>query len=585
MLKKDKMKLRIIIILVFVTITLVGSMGGSYYFYIQSVNVLEKQVQNHLQTTAENRAHHIDTYLKQNIERLKLINSKTQLKRHLENYIQIPDELLKQDILKIINDAKGPIQEFERICVIPLGGVILCSTDENFIGQDVHERDFFIQGQVGENIYFMEENGEQKLFVSGPFIKDGNLLGVGITVVNMGSLEEIVKDRSGLQETGEVLVTIQGEDERIYLFERLLEEEALKQTLESEATAEPMKQALVGNELFFENTLDYRDEEVIAFSQYVETGKMGLVAKIDRAEAIGVLKKEMLKEVFISAGIMAFLAILIGFFMSRLIIKPIKKLTQNVDEITKGKLDIQLSKSKIYEIQKLTDSLNRILASLKLAVLKTGIDKGELGLGEAVKAKEEAEEKYKILYESSSDAIMVIEPPTWNFTSGNPSAVKMFDAKDEKEFTSKNPGELSPEKQEDGELSSDRAKKMIMKAMKEGSNSFYWTHKRINGEKFLAQVLLTKFKFGGKDVLQATVRDLSGKKVVEKKVVPVKKIVKPVVKTLKEKSEKKVVSKLIKVVDGERVKKKIVKPIVKKRIVDKKVSDVVKKLSEKEVSK
>jgi PAS domain S-box-containing protein len=121
----------------------------------------------------------------------------------------------------------------------------------------------------------------------------------------------------------------------------------------------------------------------------------------------------------------------------------------------------------------------------------------------------ESEEKYRILYETSSDAIMTLEPPKWDFTSGNPATVKMFKAKNEKEFTSKGPRELSPKYQLDGELSSVKAKKMIMKAMKTGSNFFEWTHKRINGKDFPATVLLTRVTIGGKTFLQATVRDLT----------------------------------------------------------------------------
>jgi len=221
-----------------------------------------------------------------------------------------------------------------------------------------------------------------------------------------------------------------------------------------------------------------------------------------------------LRNKLIRAGILVILVILIffsfvGFFIARFVSKPIKKLTLTVDEVTKGKLDVQLPRSGIFEVQSLADSLNRILASLKLAILRTGASSGELGLGEAVKAKAEAEDKYKALYESSRDAIMTLAPPTWNFTAGNPATVKMFGAKDEAEFISKGPGKLSPEKQPDGKLSADSAKAHIMKAMKEGSDFFDWTHRRVSGEDFPASVLLTKVVIGGKEVLQATVRDVA----------------------------------------------------------------------------
>ena len=52
----------------------------------------------------------------------------------------------------------------------------------------------------------------------------------------------------------------------------------------------------------------------------------------------------------------------------------------------------------------------------------------------------------------------------------------------------------APEKQADGKLSKLKAKDMIMKAMKEGSNLFEWTHKGLSGEEFPATVLLTRLK-------------------------------------------------------------------------------------------
>ncbi len=126
--------------------------------------------------------------------------------------------------------------------------------------------------------------------------------------------------------------------------------------------------------------------------------------------------------------------------------------------------------------------------------------------------------KYKVLFESSRDAIMTLEPPTWNFTSGNPATIEMFRAKNEKEFISYTPGDLSPEKQPDGRASDEKAKEMIETAMDKGSHFFDWTHKRINGEEFPANVLLTRVDLGTKAFLQATVRDITEQKKYEAKI-------------------------------------------------------------------
>ncbi|KYK33552.1 MAG: hypothetical protein AYK22_06545 [Thermoplasmatales archaeon SG8-52-3] len=67
-------------------------------------------------------------------------------------------------------------------------------------------------------------------------------------------------------------------------------------------------------------------------------------------------------------------SIMISYFITR----PLEKLTDNIIEISKGKLDVTLAPSEIHEINKLTDSLNRIMASLKLAIHKVGVKKGEI---------------------------------------------------------------------------------------------------------------------------------------------------------------------------------------------------------------
>ncbi|MCX6906532.1 MAG: PAS domain S-box protein, partial [Verrucomicrobia bacterium] len=127
----------------------------------------------------------------------------------------------------------------------------------------------------------------------------------------------------------------------------------------------------------------------------------------------------------------------------------------------------------------------------------------------------ESEEKHRILFESSRDAIMTLAPPTWRFTSGNPATVKIFGAKNEEKFISLGPWELSPERQPDGRNSAEKAREMIETAMREGSHCFEWTHRRINGEVFPATVLLSRMQSAGKVFLQATVRDITERKRVE----------------------------------------------------------------------
>ena len=126
-----------------------------------------------------------------------------------------------------------------------------------------------------------------------------------------------------------------------------------------------------------------------------------------------------------------------------------------------------------------------------------------------------SEERFKVLFETSRDALMILEPPAWKFTVGNLAALDLFKAKTQTEFIVCEPWELSPERQPDGRLSATKAKEMILTAMREGACDFEWTHRRFDGTEFPASVMLSKMAYGGKEVLQATVRDITERKQAE----------------------------------------------------------------------
>jgi PAS domain S-box-containing protein len=130
-------------------------------------------------------------------------------------------------------------------------------------------------------------------------------------------------------------------------------------------------------------------------------------------------------------------------------------------------------------------------------------------LNEAMQALRESEARYRALFERSRDAIMILEPPSWKFTSANTATLRMFGVKDEAEFTALGPWDVSPPLQADGRLSSEKGLEMIDIALREGSHFFDWTHTRLGDGSFPATVLLTRIVQGGRTFLEATVRDVS----------------------------------------------------------------------------
>jgi PAS domain S-box-containing protein len=116
------------------------------------------------------------------------------------------------------------------------------------------------------------------------------------------------------------------------------------------------------------------------------------------------------------------------------------------------------------------------------------------------------DERYRLLFESSSDAIMLLDRE--RFFDCNKAAQTMFGLSKE-EFIKLHPSEISPPSQLNGKDSRTEADKKTAEAFTKGVNKFEWIHRRSNGEDFAVLVWLTAFQLEGRQVLQSTVRELS----------------------------------------------------------------------------
>ncbi|MGE3608054.1 MAG: PAS domain S-box protein [Bacteriovoracaceae bacterium] len=126
--------------------------------------------------------------------------------------------------------------------------------------------------------------------------------------------------------------------------------------------------------------------------------------------------------------------------------------------------------------------------------------------------KTEIDNKIRLFFEQAVDAFVILEPPHWKFTWANPATLKLFGLKSVEEFCSFTPWELSPKYQSDGELSAEKAKKIIEYIHLNGSHTFEWIHTKVDGSQFPCNVTLSEVKFGELSYLQACIRDMTEQK-------------------------------------------------------------------------
>ncbi len=151
-----------------------------------------------------------------------------------------------------------------------------------------------------------------------------------------------------------------------------------------------------------------------------------------------------------------------------------------------------------------------------VAVLSETIAKSDELVSERTSKLRESEAKYRTLYESSSDAIMLLDEK--GFFDCNNATLQIFGFSKTEDLIKAHPADVSPPYQPDGTDSLTAANNKISEAFRKGMNSFEWMHRRKNGEDFPAEVLLTSFQLNGNQVIQATVRDITERKKVEETV-------------------------------------------------------------------
>src|SRR5450830_731408 len=118
--------------------------------------------------------------------------------------------------------------------------------------------------------------------------------------------------------------------------------------------------------------------------------------------------------------------------------------------------------------------------------------------------------KFRTIYESTSDAIMLLDEQ--GVFDCNAATLRIFACPTRDDLVGKQPSQLSPPTQPGGAESMRLANEYIATAYRNGSHQFEWTHCRLDGAQFPADVLLTAMELGGKPVLQATVRDITRRK-------------------------------------------------------------------------
>ncbi len=333
--------------------------------YETTKDIRENQIrftEQSLEAIAVSRAKHVQTYLDQNIERFKLVTSRNKLRAELKQYNQDSSNEHLVAIEEIIKDAAESVSEFERICVISLQGEIISSTNPDFIGKNIADKEFFKTGLRSEKIYLLNEEGIPKLFVSGPFILDGEIIGVGITVVKTDYLDSIMTERTGFAETEEIYL-INREGYMVTPSRFALDAVFNQQvdTLNAKSCwideIDPEKN-IIHNHKIVLSEKDYRNVTVVGTHIYMQEMDWCLLAEQDFNESIA-SAEESIKNIWLfTLGViitLILIAVIFSSILTETLRREVKNKTQEIEDINKTLENTVRQRTK--ELEDLTNDL------------------------------------------------------------------------------------------------------------------------------------------------------------------------------------------------------------------------------------
>ena len=121
--------------------------------------------------------------------------------------------------------------------------------------------------------------------------------------------------------------------------------------------------------------------------------------------------------------------------------------------------------------------------------------------------------KFQTLFESNSDAVVILGDR--GFLDCNPATLEMFGLPEVEAFRQQGISDLGAALQADGEPAIPYAMRHIEQARRDGHAFMEWIGRRCDGSLFPSEIALHAMQLEGRPVIQAIMRDISGRKQAE----------------------------------------------------------------------
>jgi len=213
--------------------------------------------------------------------------------------------------------------------------------------------------------HYAGDNNTFSAFVAAPIYVDNKVQGAIALQLTPKVLYDIMRDYTALQSTGETVLAKLDGDKAVFISPLRFNSSAPNQVrvLINSGNGVPIQEAVQGiNGKGF--SVDYRNVPIIAAWRYLPKYNLGMVVKVDKDEAFKDISDRRLYVLLIALAIFI-PSLIIAFFISRRVTRPIINMVKTTNAITDGDLDRHLEITSTDEVGQLASSINKMSSHIR----------------------------------------------------------------------------------------------------------------------------------------------------------------------------------------------------------------------------
>ncbi|MBT8143808.1 MAG: HAMP domain-containing protein [Gammaproteobacteria bacterium] len=348
------MDIRTKLALALVTVALTSMFLIGSFAYRVSADLLQEISERQLDALAEAKEQDLQSLLEGWRNDVRLIRSRTQLRLRLRDLQDGPDPEAVTDMQRIIDDALSSTEDVRRITIFDRAGNIAVSTGRSQMPASISSD---LANDEVRYIGFFVHQRPHLVFHSRIRIDNETIGGLEV-VIAATQLESVVRNYRGLGETGETLVFAELPGQRYVLLHGLRHSDKVPVW---DNPPGYVRAAGAGVEqVFTENTYDYRDKAVWVATRSLEDPGWGLIVKVDADEET--LRARALRSQLIDLGLaLGAFAILGGTLLGFYLARPIRELASVIERANEGDASARADETADDEIGFLAATLNAYL--------------------------------------------------------------------------------------------------------------------------------------------------------------------------------------------------------------------------------